>query len=71
MENIALRIWQILYTFVLRVENNTLLIWPWYSFLTDTTKLQEICQLRKTIFSLVYNILQPNFAILLRLGCSF
>ena len=26
MENIALRIWQILYTFVLRVENNTQLI---------------------------------------------
>ena len=26
MENIALRIWQILYTFVLQVENNTQLI---------------------------------------------
>ena len=37
MENIALRIWQILYTFVLRVENNIL----GYSFLTDNTKLQK------------------------------
>ena len=44
MENIALRIWQILYTFVLRLENNTL---PGYSFLTDNTKLQKICQLRQ------------------------
>ena len=26
MENVALQIWQILYTFVLRVENNTQLI---------------------------------------------
>ena len=26
IENLALRIWQILYTFVLRVENNTQLI---------------------------------------------
>ena len=48
MENIALRIWQILYTFVLRVENNTQL---------DISK--------------VYNILQPNFAVLLSLGYSF
>ena len=56
IENIALRIWQILYL---------------YSFLTDSTKLQEICQLRKTIFSIVNNILQENFAILLSLGCSF
>ena len=43
IENIALRIWQILYTFVLRVENNTQLIPFGYSFLTDSTKLQKIC----------------------------
>ena len=42
-----------------------------YSFLTNNTKLQKICQLRKAIFSIVYNILEPNFAILLSLGCSF
>ena len=47
MENIALRIWQIWYTFVLRVENNTQLITLGYSFLTDNTKLQKICQVRK------------------------
>ena len=39
IENIALRIWQILYTFVLRVKNNTQLILLGYSFLTDNTKL--------------------------------
>ena len=32
---------------------------------------QKICQLRKAIFSIVHNILQPNFAILLSLGRSF
>ena len=67
MENIALRIWQILHTFVLRLENNTQSIALGYSFLTDNTKLHEI---RKAIFSTLYNILQPNFAILLSLGCS-
>ena len=29
----------------------------------------KICQIRKAIFSIVYNISQPNFAIVLSLGC--
>ena len=70
MENIALRISQILYTFVLLVEDNTQL-YPWVFISHDNIKLQKICQLRKAIFSTVYNILQPNFAILLSLRCSF
>ena len=39
-----------------------------YSFLTDNTKLQKIWQLCKAIFFIVYNISQPNFAMLLSLG---
>ena len=50
------------------MENNTQLITLGIHF---SRIIQEICQLRKAIFSIVYNILQPNFAILLRLGCSF
>jgi hypothetical protein len=33
------------------------------------TKLYKICKLWKAIFSTFYNILQPNFAILLILVC--
>ena len=62
-ENIAWRIWQILYTFVLRMENNTQLIPLGIHFLRINTKLQKISQPREAIFSIVYNILQRNFAI--------
>ena len=35
------------------------------------TKVYKICKLRKRIFSVFYNILPPNLAILLILTCSF
>ena len=42
-----------------------------YEFAACSTKVYKIYQLRKTIFSLPYNILQPNFGNLLNKGCSF
>ena len=35
------------------------------------TNVYKICQIRKAIFSIFQNISQPNFTILLSLGCSF
>ena len=62
MENIAFPLWQILYTFVLRVENNTQLIPLGIHF-------SRIISQGYIFYSL--QILRPNFAILLSLGCSF
>ena len=42
-----------------------------YHFSARNTNIYKICQLRKAIFSTFYNISQPNFAILLNIGCSF
>ena len=38
---------------------------------TRNKNVYKICQIRKAIFSIVYNILQPNFPILLSLECYF
>jgi hypothetical protein len=70
-ENIALQSLQILYTFVLRVEIATIvtIFGPnVVAISTRNTKVYEIC---KAIFSALYNISQPNFAIILILVCSF
>ena len=69
IENIALRIWQILYTFVLRMENNTQLIPLGIHFLRIIQNYRKFANFaRLYIYFIVYNILQPNFAILLSLG---
>ena len=68
IENIALRIWQILYTFVLRMENNTQLIPLGIHFLRIICYRKFANFARLYIYFIVYNILQPNFAILLSLG---
>ena len=39
----------------------------WVLFSTRNTNVYKICQIRKAMFSIVYNFLQPNFAILLSL----
>ena len=74
-ENIALRSLQILYTFVLRAEipttfgpkcgRNVL------GISARNTKVYKIFELCKAIFSVFYNISQPNIVILLILVCSF
>ena len=43
----------------------------WLHFSAHNTKVYKICTLHRTIFSTFYNILQPNFTILLNLACSF
>ena len=40
-------------------------------FSARNTKIYKKCQLRKVIFSLLYNISPPNFAVLLNSRCSF
>ena len=56
--------------------------WQWqHRFLLDAVQqfglpdafinIYKICKLRKAIFSTFYNISQPNFTILLNVGCSF
>ena len=42
-----------------------------YHFSARNTNIYKICQLRKAIFSTFYDISQPNFVILLNIGCSF
>ena len=42
----------------------------WVLFSTRNTNVYKICQICKAIFSIVYNILQPNFPILLSLRMS-
>jgi hypothetical protein len=62
---------QILYTFVLRAEIVTIFGRNVVGISARNTKVYKICELCKAIFSAFYNILQPNFAILLMLVCSF
>ena len=42
----------------------------WYQFSLRNTKIYKICNLHRLTFSTFYNVSQPNFAILLILGCS-
>jgi hypothetical protein len=62
---------QSLYTFVLRAEIATTFGPKMVAISARNTKVYKICELCKAIFSAFYNILQPNFAILLTLVCSF
>ena len=41
-----------------------------YQFSPRNTKVYKICKFYRVIFFTFYNISQPNFAILLNLGCS-
>jgi hypothetical protein len=75
-KNIALQSSQILYTFVLCADcgncyhiNGPKMV----AISACITKVYKICELClcKAILSAFYNILQPNFAILLILVCSF
>jgi hypothetical protein len=71
MENIALRSLHILYMFVLRAEIVTIFEPKMVTIFARNTKLYKICKLCKALFSKLYNISQPNFAILLISLCSF
>ena len=66
----AMRSLQILYIFVLRAE---ILFFSskMVTFSARKTNIYKICKLRRAIFSVSYNILPPNFAVLLILRCSF
>ena len=58
IENIALRIWQILYTFVLRVENNTHLIPLGIHFsrmIENYRKFANFARLYFLLFTTFYN----------------
>jgi hypothetical protein len=67
-ENIALRTLHILYMFVLRAEIVTIFA-P--KMVTISARNTKFAKFYKTIFYEVYNISQPNFAILLISLCSF
>ena len=41
------------------------------TFVLRDIKVYKIRKLHMTVFSTFYDILQPNFTILLNLGCSF
>ena len=79
MENIASQSFANLYIFVLRQEK-VIIFWAqivakmvtFSSRNTNTYKLNlYICKLCEAIFSMFYNILPPNVAIQVILGCSF
>jgi hypothetical protein len=67
-ENISLRSLQTLYMFVLRAEIVTIFEPKMVTISARNTNIYKLC---KVIFSKLYNILQPNFAILLISLCSF
>jgi hypothetical protein len=60
-----------LYIFVLLAEIVTIFEPKMVTISARNTNLYKICKLRKTIFSKLYNISQPNFVILLISSCSF
>ncbi len=70
-ENIALQIWQILYTFVLYAEICTIFGSKVVQISVRNTKLYKIREICRAISSAFYSISRPNFAILLILSCSF
>jgi hypothetical protein len=51
--------------FVLRAEIVTIFELKMVTISARNTNILKICKLRKAIFSVFYNISQPNFAILL------
>jgi hypothetical protein len=69
-ENIASRSLHILYMFVLRAEIVTIFERKVVTISARNTNVYKICKLCKAIFSKLYNISQPNFAILL-IGIMF
>jgi hypothetical protein len=72
MENIALRSLHILYMFVLHAEIVTIFEPKMVTISARNTNIYKICKLCKAIiFPKLYNISQPNFAILLISLCSF
>jgi hypothetical protein len=56
--------------FVLRAEIVTIFGSKMVTISARNTNLLKICKLRKAVFSVFYNISQPNFAILLILISS-
>ena len=66
----ALRSLHIFSLFVLRAEIVTIFGSKMVTISTRNINILKICKLRKAIFSVFYNILQPNFAILLILISS-
>jgi hypothetical protein len=70
-ENIALRSLRIFSMFVLRAEIVTIFEPKMVTISARNTNILKICKLRKAIFSVFYNISQPNLAILLISLCSF
>ena len=71
-ENIALQNLPILYTFVLQAEIRTTIgVKVVQISARNTIKVYKINKFCKAIISVFYNILRPNFAILLFLICSF
>jgi hypothetical protein len=70
-ENIALRSLHILYMFILRAEIVTIFQPKMVTISARNTNIYKIWKLCKAIFSKLYNISQPNFAILLISLCSF
>ena len=68
---IASRNLQILYAFLLRAKICTTFTPKVVRISTRNTKLYKICKFLKTIFFAFYNLLKPNFAVLLILRSSF
>ena len=70
-ENIAWQNLPFLYTFVLRAEIRTTFTPIVVRISACNTKVYKIGKFCQAIFSVFFNISQPNFAILLFLMCSF
>jgi hypothetical protein len=67
----ALRSLHIFSMFVLRAEIVAIFEPKMVTISARNTNILKICKLRKAIFSVFYNISQPNFALLLISLCSF
>ena len=63
MENIALQSLQLFYIIVLRAEIVTTFGSKMVTISTRNTKTYKVCELRKVIFSVFYNISRSNFGI--------
>jgi hypothetical protein len=68
-KNIALQSLQILYNFVLRVEIASTFGPKIVAIPARNIEVYKMCKLYKAICYAFYNILQPNFTILLSLVC--
>ena len=67
----ALRSLHIFSMFVLRAEIVDIFEPKMVTISARNTNILKMCKLRKAIFSVFYNISQPNFALLLISLCSF